>query len=160
MKNKKHKTAFTLIETVTYLSLISLLFLIIFSAFSMVTQVTNNSSDSIIKNEETAFAKAKINFLVSSAVSINNPSVGQSSPNLTLRISGSQELVQIKMQDGFIVIQRNNGLPEKLHSQYIKISELFFTHRPSQGVVRPSVSYSFKVGDRHSGTSTIEISNF
>lgn len=154
------KNGFTIIETVTYLGILSLVFAVVLPTFYFVITGVGENQINTVRSEEMNFILAKINQLLSSAISIENPNENEEGKVLKIILSDSAHLwVEIKESTSSIFIKRNDGGSEKINSGRVIISDLVFFHNPASEFSYDSVSYAFTIDSISVPTTTIEISH-
>lgn len=155
------KKGFTIIEVVTYLGILSAILTVILPTFYFVSKAIKDNQSLAIRSEEINFISAKINNLISSATSIQEPFVDEGGKILKIIIDGSvHSVIEITESADSIFIKRNRGVPEKINSGRVLISDLVFFRNSANSFFPNSISYSFKVDSYSVPTTTIEISHY
>lgn len=161
MKNKLHKSSFTLIELIVYMGLVSIILLTISQLFVTVlgSKLESEALSSVVQDGR--YILARLTYDINRAKDITSPvNIGES--NATLQIinndSGTDNNYSYYLQNGNLILNNNFGL-NQLNSIDTQISNLNFT-RLGNPAGKNSIKFSFTITSKIIKQSGFELENF
>lgn len=140
---------FTLIETLIYSALVAVVIgLLVTVAFEVISG-NANLTENIFLEEEAGFILSKINWILSGTSLVNNPASGSISTSTlsinTFTVPSNESPVVFSLQNGKILMQRNNGSQIELNSAFVTVDNATFTHIAASGTIPAGITAEFAI---------------
>ena len=127
MTKNTYTAGFTLLETLIYLSLYSILIGgAVVGAYAVFESSAHNQTKAMVE-EEGSYLIGKIDWALSGAQTISNPTAGTSTALTVAKYDGTA--VDLYQSGSSISMRRNGGTPEVLSNLDVSIDSLIFEYR-------------------------------
>lgn len=124
--NLKSTLGFTLIETLIYIGLLGIILGSFLQTAYQIIESSNRMSEKVFVLEETNFLLRKIDFLLSSTVSVMKPRVGETGQTLEVNDENSHLILSFDSVTGNISLKRDSSLSKILNSDFLPVDDLIF----------------------------------
>lgn len=122
----KFTTGFTLIETLLYIGLLGIILGSFLQIAFQLIESSNRMSEKVFVLEETNFLLRKIDFLLSSAVSVVKPEVGETGQILKINNDGSYVILSFDSATKNVSLKRSSSSEKILNSDFLPVDDLSF----------------------------------
>lgn len=119
------KKGFTIVELVIYMGLMSILLLVLSDLFVSVLNIQSESEATSVIQQDGRYLLAKLNFDLTRVHSVTTPTLGATTPNLVVTISGQTYAYQLNGSN--LTLSINGASADQLNSYASKVSNLTFT---------------------------------